>query len=107
MRHITKYAPILYDDAAASLPKRSFAKPPQKSYADHRILVVLDDDPTGTQTVHDIVVLTTFDTDVFSAQLRTGEPGFFVLTNTRAYLPGKASWFSSKPDIPRSSFLIS
>jgi uncharacterized protein YgbK (DUF1537 family) len=48
-------------------------------------LVVLDDDPTGTQTVHDIMVLTTFDKEVLREQLRKREPGFFILTNSRAY----------------------
>ncbi len=55
------------------------------------MLAVLDDDPTGTQTVYDITVLTTFDTDVFTTQLKSGEPGFFVLTNTHAYPTNKAT----------------
>ena len=99
MRKVTKYTPILYDDAAASLPKALFVKSSNKSPTGQKILAVLDDDPTGTQTVHDIVVLTTFDVDVFEAQLRTGERGFYVLTNTRAYAPDKASHFRSKAKI--------
>ena len=91
MIDFTKYAPVTYQDASAALPKSKFAKPPSESQRNEKILVVLDDDPTGTQTVHDIVVLTTCNVDVLSAQLRTRDPGFFILTNTRAYPPGKAS----------------
>src|SRR5689334_5281523 len=47
-------------------------------------VVVLDDDPTGTQTVHGVPVLTVWDTDTLAAELTTATPAFFVLTNTRA-----------------------
>lgn len=89
MHEATKYPSILYDEAAATLPKELFIKPPKKFNSESKVLVVLDDDPTGTQTVHDIVVLTTFETEVFVNQLKSGEPGFFILTNTRAYPPDK------------------
>jgi uncharacterized protein YgbK (DUF1537 family) len=46
--------------------------------------VVLDDDPTGTQTVQDVAVLTVWDTAALQAELLRPEPLFFVLTNTRA-----------------------
>ena len=49
-----------------------------------RRIVVLDDDPTDVQTVHDIDVLTTWKPpDVADALLRP-EPLFYVLTNSRA-----------------------
>lgn len=50
------------------------------------LLVVLDDDPTGTQTCHDIDVLTTWDVPTLAAQFdRTPrDSGFFILTNSRA-----------------------
>lgn len=49
-----------------------------------RKIVVLDDDPTGTQTVHDVRVLTTWDTQALGDAL--SEPGncFYILTNSRA-----------------------
>lgn len=53
-------------------------------------VVVLDDDPTGTQTVSGVPVLTAWDTDTLAAELGSGLPGFFVLTNTRALLEEKA-----------------
>ncbi len=56
-----------------------------------RRLVVLDDDPTGTQTVHDVPVLTRWRLDDIRWALRQPAPGFFVLTNTRSLTPGDAA----------------
>lgn len=48
-----------------------------------RRTAILDDDPTGSQTVHGIGVVTTPDRDAIAAE--AGSPGsFFVLTNTRS-----------------------
>ncbi|MDH3599382.1 MAG: hypothetical protein OEU26_07035, partial [Candidatus Tectomicrobia bacterium] len=47
-------------------------------------LVVLDDDPTGTQTVHDVPVLTTWDVAALRAELEDPSPVCFVLTNSRS-----------------------
>ena len=41
-----------------------------------RRMVVLDDDPTGVQTVHDIDVLTTWQVDDLSHALRDSRPLF-------------------------------
>lgn len=49
-----------------------------------RCTVVLDDDPTGTQTVADVTVLTTWDVASLTSELREGSPLFYVLTNSRA-----------------------
>jgi uncharacterized protein YgbK (DUF1537 family) len=46
-------------------------------------LVVLDDDPTGSQTVHGCLLLTRWDVDTLREALLDGSPLFFVLTNTR------------------------
>ena len=50
------------------------------------LLVALDDDPTGTQTCHDIIVLTVWDVRTLATEFsRTGPGGgFFILTNSRA-----------------------
>lgn len=47
-------------------------------------IVVLDDDPTGTQTVHDVPVYTRWDRQIMGQAL--AEPGraFYILTNNRA-----------------------
>ena len=55
------------------------------------ITVVLDDDPTGTQTVHDINVLTVWDYRSLVNQFESGEVAFYILTNSRA-LPTDAAY---------------
>eukprot|EP00927_Polykrikos_kofoidii_P035473 TRINITY_DN30028_c0_g1_i1.p1 TRINITY_DN30028_c0_g1~~TRINITY_DN30028_c0_g1_i1.p1 ORF type:complete len:819 (-),score=114.84 TRINITY_DN30028_c0_g1_i1:72-2528(-) len=47
-------------------------------------LVVLDDDPTGTQTVQGIQVLTEWSEVSIAKELQANAPGFFILTNSRA-----------------------
>ena len=56
------------------------------------ILVALDDDPTGTQTCHDVVVLTVWDVPTLVSEFRSTRPGggFFILTNSRALHPEPA-----------------
>src|SRR2546423_3075170 len=49
-----------------------------------RRLVVLDDDPTGTQSIADLPVLTSWSVEDLRWALRQPTPGFFVLTNTRS-----------------------
>ncbi len=49
-----------------------------------RVLVVLDDDPTGTQTVADVPVLTAWSVDDMRWALRQDSAAFYVLTNTRS-----------------------
>ncbi|KAJ4171938.1 hypothetical protein NW754_007534 [Fusarium falciforme] len=48
------------------------------------VLVVLDDDPTGTQTCHDINVLTVWDVDTLQQEFSLNPTGFFILTNSRS-----------------------
>jgi len=47
-------------------------------------LVVLDDDPTGTQAVADLPIITRWDADDVRWALDRPGPGFAVLTNTRS-----------------------
>ena len=54
------------------------------------ILVVLDDDPTGTQTCHNINVLMTWDVDVLVKEFQSTNSGFFILTNSRSLHPEDA-----------------
>ena len=46
-------------------------------------IIVLDDDPTGSQTVHSCLLLTRWDVDTLKDALLDSAPLFFVLTNTR------------------------
>jgi uncharacterized protein YgbK (DUF1537 family) len=46
-------------------------------------IIVLDDDPTGSQTVHSCLLLTRWDVATLKQGLQDAAPLFFVLTNTR------------------------
>ena len=50
-----------------------------------RKVVVLDDDPTGVQTVHDVSVYTDWTEETFRAGLESNDRLFFVLTNSRSF----------------------
>lgn len=43
-------------------------------------IIVLDDDPTGSQTVHSCLLLTRWDVDTLRLGLRDESPIFFVST---------------------------
>lgn len=58
--------------------------------ADNRI-IVLDDDPTGSQTVHGCLLLTRWDAATLAEGLKDDAPLFFVLTNTRGMDAGAAA----------------
>jgi len=49
-------------------------------------VVVLDDDPTGTQTVHSIPVLTGWSVEVLCKEFANDLPAFYLLTNSRSLL---------------------
>ena len=56
-----------------------------------RVLVVLDDDPTGTQSVADLPVLTRWDVDDFIWAFSQAKPAVYVLTNSRSLDPAEAA----------------
>ena len=68
---------------AASLAASNAAVP--------RVLVVLDDDPTGTQSVADLPVLTRWEVEDFTWAFAQGKPAVYVLTNTRSLDPAEAA----------------
>lgn len=47
-------------------------------------IVVLDDDPTGTQTLHDVPVLTEWPVETLRAELGDPGPILYLLTNSRS-----------------------
>ncbi len=53
---------------------------PDKKYR----LVILDDDPTGIQTVHGCLLITQWDEATVRMALQHEQPFFYMLTNTRA-----------------------
>ncbi len=56
----------------------------------HTKIIVLDDDPTGSQTVHGCLLLTCWDVATLREGLADSAPLFFVLGNTRAMDAGRA-----------------
>ncbi|MBV9390224.1 MAG: four-carbon acid sugar kinase family protein [Chroococcidiopsidaceae cyanobacterium CP_BM_ER_R8_30] len=54
-------------------------------------IIVLDDDPTGSQTVHSCLLLARWDVDTLQLGLADASPIFFVLTNTRALPADRAA----------------
>jgi uncharacterized protein YgbK (DUF1537 family) len=48
-------------------------------------IVVLDDDPTGTQTVHNVPVYTSWDKSTIEEAFEAGDHEFFILTNSRSF----------------------
>lgn len=73
----------------ASLPPEPdeasfFVKIQQEVVESQRKLVVIDDDPTGTQTVHDIELLTTWNRQTLAEALQNEPRLFYLLTNSRS-----------------------
>ena len=54
-------------------------------------VVVIDDDPTGSQTVHSCPLLLRWDPTTLRRGLRHPSPLMFVLANTRALMPSDAA----------------
>ena len=54
-------------------------------------IIVLDDDPTGSQTVHSFLLLTKWDVETLRIGLADASPIMFVLTNTRSLTPEDAT----------------
>jgi len=54
-------------------------------------IIVLDDDPTGSQTVHSCLLLMRWDVETLKAGLEDDSPIFFILTNTRSLTPEAAA----------------
>ncbi len=54
-------------------------------------LIVLDDDPTGTQAMENVPVLLEWDDTLVRAALRSRPPALHLLTNSRAFPPARAA----------------
>lgn len=73
----------------ATIDDRTFADTLTPMQNQPRI-IVLDDDPTGSQTVHGCLLLMTWDVETLRLGLADDSPIFFILTNTRALPPEEA-----------------
>ncbi len=59
--------------------------------SDRPKIIVLDDDPTGSQTVHSCLLLLRWDVETLRLGLADAAPILFILTNTRALTPVEAA----------------
>lgn len=59
-------------------------------------IIVLDDDPTGSQTVHSCLLLMKWDVETLRLALQDQVPIFFILTNTRAIASSQAAIVSQE-----------
>lgn len=74
---------IPQEDLRPEIEKRTQAK---RDFS----IIVLDDDPTGTQTVHGIPVLTQWSAEVIEQELNRESALFFIMTNSRSLTADKA-----------------
>ncbi len=58
--------------------------------ADPTKIIVIDDDPTGSQTVHSCLLMMEWDQETLRRGLQDQIPIFFILSNTRALPPHQA-----------------
>ena len=88
---------IPQQEFAAALPPEwaddLFPQVRQRVLEDARKLVILDDDPTGGQTIHDLEVLTSWTLNLLCQALTSTAPAFFILTNSRSMSVEKAVAF--------------
>ena len=54
-------------------------------------IIVLDDDPTGTQTVHSVPVITEWSVEAINNEFKLQTPLFYILTNSRALVASEAN----------------
>jgi uncharacterized protein YgbK (DUF1537 family) len=89
------YPSIAVKAALAELPEEypvdtlSMIREKLKDRESH-MLVVLDDDPTGTQTCHGINVVIDWSVDTLCKEMSSHTNGFFILTNSRALVAEEA-----------------
>ena len=82
---------LSYSETLRSLPppwKENLLPTIREAFsAANSTLIVMDDDPTGCQTVHDIPILTAWPVEALREEFRRS-PVFFILTNSRS-LPAR------------------
>ena len=78
------------DELTAGLPEGPVVDPAAVAASLTRALVVLDDDPTGTQSVADLPVVTGWSVEDLTWALSTGAPAVYVMTNSRSLDPADA-----------------
>ena len=56
----------------------------------NKLIVVLDDDPTGTQTMDNVSVLNVWNIDAIVNEIENGTSVFYILTNSRSMIMAEA-----------------
>ncbi len=84
LENISKQLPIEDTSDYRSLNKILFKK-------SNKTGVIIDDDPTGNQTVYDIPLLTQWDLDTIKNEFKKETPVFFLLTNSRSLTKEKST----------------
>jgi len=74
----------LFRDLPSEWPQEILPLIREQVGASKRKVVVLDDDPTGTQTVHNTPVLTEWSVGALESELQKDFPAFYILTNSRS-----------------------
>lgn len=69
-----------------------------------RVWLVLDDDPTGSQSVHDLPVVLDWTSANLEWALRLGAPAVYIITNTRSLDPAAAE--QRNREVVRAAFGI-
>jgi uncharacterized protein YgbK (DUF1537 family) len=86
---------ISYTETIKSLPPlfpEKLTGKNRKSFLDSGLsVIVLDDDPTGTQTISEVPILTTWDQKEIEKELKDRIPLFFILTNSRSLVNDNAN----------------
>ncbi len=77
----------LFESLPQEYPQRLLPEIQRLVKASRRKVVVLDDDPTGTQTVREINVITRWDVPVLTKVLLEDDDVVYILTNSRSFLP--------------------
>ena len=94
-----------YDDLLAGYPEPVDATAQQVREAAgdrRRVLIVLDDDPTGTQSVADLPVLTDWSVESMVWALQQERPAVYVMTNSRSVDPEVAA--ERNREVARAAF---
>ena len=88
------HRPVKKTDLLASLtdewPYDLLPEIQRRVRAGRRKIVVVDDDPLGTQTVYDLPILTEWPVERLREELASEFPAFYVLTNSRSLPPDRA-----------------
>jgi uncharacterized protein YgbK (DUF1537 family) len=74
----------LFRDLPPEWPQEMLPLIREQVGASGRKVIVLDDDPTGTQTVHNTPVLTEWAVEALVSELQKDFPAFYILTNSRS-----------------------